>query len=190
MKTQKPWVQNRVAAAVAIAVTFAVVLSGCGAKEYPGTFTVQNGDSNVAVGEEYRYTDVTAKCSEKGGQITLTLTANKTGNTFTTTQPESGSGYAGGTLKLADGQEITWTPVEGLNEEIIQKANSHPDVRGEARTFQSEHQEGTPVIWSDTGVADISAGLRVMSDAPYEEQETLHEVSAAGQIDCSGGSEE
>src|SRR5699024_9768699 len=112
-------------------------LSGCGAgaKEYPGKFTVQNGDSNVSVGEEYRYTDVTAKCSEKGGQITLMLTANKSGNTFTTTQPESGSGYAGGTLKLADGQDVTWTPVEGLNEEIIRQANSHPDVRGGARTF-------------------------------------------------------
>ena len=152
--------------------------------------TVQNGDSNVAVGEEYRYTDVTAKCSEKGGQMTLTLTANKTGNTFTTTPPESGSGYAGGTLnsltvKKSPGRLSKDSTRRSFRRRIVTQM-----CEGEARTFESEHQEGTPVIWSDTGVADISAGLRIVSDTPYEVQETLHEVSAAGPIDCSGGSEE
>src|SRR5699024_8277627 len=164
----------------------ALALSACGAsegpgapkedaKEYPGEFTVQNGDSTVAVGEEYRYTDVTAMCSEKGGQITLTLKAEKSGNTFTTTQPKEGSGYAGGALKMGDGHEYTFTPLEGITED---------DIRGDSQIFENKEQDGTPPLWSEDGSVNIEAPL-YQTTTDNERGEVR--VQSAGQILCQDG---
>lgn len=152
---------------------FSLALSACGAKEYPGEFTVQNGDSNIAVGEEYRYDSVSAMCAEKGGQITLTLKAEESGNKFTTTQPESGSGYAGGVLTMADGEEYTWTPLDGITDE---------DIRSDAQIFEDEMQGGSPAIWSEDGSVDLGVGLR-QETTDNENGEVR--VQAAGNVVCS-----
>lgn len=90
-----------------------LTLSACGgANEYPGEFTVANGDSSFYVGNQHRSDTVTVKCSEKGGTITATITASDNGAEFTTTQPDEGSGLAGGTLTM-DGEEFIWEVRDG-----------------------------------------------------------------------------
>ncbi|SMX86214.1 hypothetical protein [Brevibacterium aurantiacum] len=163
---------------------------GNDANEYPGEFTVANGDSQYYVGNgPHRPESVTVMCSEEGGVITATITESDTRNAFTTTQPEAGAGYAGGTLTLGDtGEEITWEPLDGLDEETIRLANSHPDARGDARVFEEEHLEGSPVTWEVDGTFEFGNGLAAMSDeATYEEREVVAQVSIPGRVDCSGG---
>lgn len=160
------------------------------ANQYPGEFTVANGDSEFYVGDgPHRPDTVTVSCAETDGRITATISESQTGNTFTTTQPEAGAGYAGGTLTLGEnGEEVTWEPLDGLDEDTIRLANSHPDVRGDALVFKEEHQEGSPVTWEADGTMEFGYGLKVMSDAAtYEEQETLSQVAVPGRVDCSGG---
>ena len=171
---QKNRMRGRVVTTTALLSASLLALSACGAKEYPAEFTVQNGDSSVAVGEEYRYTDVTGMCSEKGGQITLTLTAEKSGNKFTTTQPEEGSGYAGGTLTMGDGKEYTFTPLEGITEE---------DVRGDAQIFENKEQDGTPPLWSEDGSVSIAAPMYQMTT---DNEQGEVRVQSAGKILCQG----
>lgn len=164
--------------------------AGSQTNEYPGEFTVANGDSTFYVGDgPHRPDTVTVTCAETDGLITATIKESRTGNTFTTTQPEAGAGYAGGTLTLGDtGEEITWEPLDDLDEETIRLANSHPDARGDARVFAEEHQEGSPITWEADGTFEFGYGLKVVSDAAtYEEQEALQEVGVPGRVDCSGG---
>lgn len=169
----KTW--GRIALATGATSLVALTLSACGTEEYPGEFTVQNGDSSISVGEEYRYDSVTALCREQGGQITLTLTAQDSGNTFTTTQPESGSGYAGGTLTIADsGEEYTWVPLDGITDE---------DIRGDAQIFENEAQSGSPAIWSEDGSVDIEVGLR---QSTTNNEDGSVRVDAQGRIVCDG----
>lgn len=67
-----------------------LTLTACGGtNEYPGEFTVSNGDSSFYVGNQHRSDTVTVKCSEKGGTITATLSESETGSEFTTTQPRA-----------------------------------------------------------------------------------------------------
>lgn len=169
---RKSRTRGRVVAATALLSSSLLALSACGSKEYPGEFTVQNGDSPVAVGEEYRYSDVTAMCSEKGGQITLTLKAEKSGNTFTTTQPKDGSGYAGGTLKMGDGHEYTFTPLDGITED---------DIRGDAQVFENKEQDGSPVIWSEDGSVNIESSM--IQETTDNEQGEVR-IQSAGEILC------
>lgn len=166
--------------------------SGTGdeANEYPGEFTVANGDSQYYVGDgPYRPESVTVMCSETDGLITATITESETRSTFTTTQPEAGAGYTGGTLTLGDtGEEITWEPLDGLDEETIRLANSHPDARGDARVFDEDHLEGAPVTWEVDGTFEFGYGLAAMSDATtLEEREAEAQVYIPGRVDCSGG---
>ncbi|MGP5077994.1 hypothetical protein ACTXKZ_08035 [Brachybacterium alimentarium] len=160
------------------------------ANEYPGEFTVANGDSTFYVGDgPHRPESVTVMCSETSGVITAILTESSTRNEFTTTQPENGAGYAGGTLTLGDsGEEITWVPLDDLDDDTIRLANSHPDARGDARVFEDDSQEGSPVTWEADGTFEFGYGLKVVSDAATdEEQETLQQVQAPGRVDCSNG---
>lgn len=95
------------------------------------------------------------------------------GNVFTTTQPESGAGYAGGTLTLGDGSgEYTWVPIDGINAE---------DIRGDAQIFEDESQSGSPVLWNPDGTADFGTGIRQETD------EGELRVQTPGLLDCSGG---
>lgn len=144
------------------------------ANEYPGSFTVQNNDSTFRVGYDETNPDtVSATCSESDGLITATVTESTSGNVFTTTQPESGAGYAGGTLTLGDGSgEYTWVPIDGINAE---------DIRGDAQIFEDESQSGSPVLWNPDGTADFGTGIRQETD------EGELRVQTPGLLDCSGG---
>ncbi|MEW1990143.1 hypothetical protein AB0365_16920 [Brevibacterium casei] len=144
------------------------------ATEYPGEFTVANGDSTFRVGyDETRAGTVSATCSDGGGVITATVTESTTGNVFTTTQPEGGSGYAGGTLTLGDGSgEYVWVPLAGIDAE---------DVRGDTQIFEDESQSGSPVLWNADGTADFGTGIR------HETEEGELRVQTPGLLDCSNG---
>lgn len=125
----------------AAVVATALTLSACGGtNEYPG--------------ESFRYDAVTVKCTEKGGTITATFTESRTGNEFTTTQPDEGSDPAGGALTLGDcGEEFTW--------EVS-------DSGGEENPFENDQQCGEPVIRSDTGIMDFGKGLRQVTTVSDE----------------------
>lgn len=148
----------------------ALALSACGGtREWVGSFSVANGDSSFYVGNQHRSDTVTVKCSEKGGSITATLSESETGSEFTTTQPDEGSGPAGGTLKMGDsGEEFTWEVSGGGDGE-------HP--------FENAQQTGEPVSWTDTGVIEFGPGLR-QTTTKTEEGEVR--VQIPGHVNCSG----
>ena len=147
-----------------------LTLAACGgATEYPGEFTVANGDSSFYVGELFRHDTVTVKCTEKGGTITATISESRTGNEFTTTQPDEGSGPAGGVLPLGESvDEFTW------------------EINDSGDGFSNDMQSGEPVMWSDTGVLDFGSGMR--QDTTRSEEGSVR-VQIPGQVDCSSGSE-
>lgn len=153
----------------AAVVATALTLSACGGtNEYPGEFTVTNGDSEFYVGESFRYDTVTVKCTEEGGTITATFTEARTGNEFTTTQPDEGSGPAGGVLTLGEsGEEFNWEVSDSGDEE---------------NPFENDQ----PVIWSDTGIMDFGTGLR---QATTKSGDGSVRVQFPGQVDCSGSPE-
>ncbi|SMX85155.1 hypothetical protein BSP109_02016 [Brevibacterium sp. Mu109] len=158
-------------ATVAVSVS-ALTLSACGGTtEWNGQFTVANGDSSFYVGNLHRADNVTVECSEKGGTISATITASDDGSVFTTTQPDDGSGPAGGTLKMGDGEEFTWEVSDSGNAE-------HP--------FENDEQTGSPVTWTDTGVVEFGSGLR---QATTKSDEGEVRVQIPGQVDCASGSE-
>lgn len=188
--------RSRVATTFATIAVAAVALSACSGEddtasgdsappeggsasqsnEYPGEFTVQNGDSEFYVGDgPHRYTSVSAMCSESNGVITATVTESKSGNTFTTTQPAEGAGYSGGTLTMGDGTEYTWTPLDGITDEMY---------RNGEQIFEDETQAGSPVTWNADGTASLGAGPRVENES---DQSTVVQVSAPGLLDCSNG---
>ena len=164
-KTRK-W--SRFAIATATASLSALALSACGTSEWDGSFSIANGDSSFYVGNLHRAENVTVKCSEKGGTITATLTASDDGSVFTTTQPDEGSGPAGGTLTMGE-EEFTWEMGDGGDEE-------HP--------FKNAQQTGEPVNWTDTGVLNFGPG---MAQATTKSEEGEVRVQIPGQVDCSGG---
>lgn len=142
------------------------------AEEYPGEFTVANGDSSFYVGELFRPDTVTVTCTEKGGTITATITESRTGNEFVTTQPDGGNGLAGGTLTLGEsGEEFTWTVRDGA-------------TTNDENPFEDEMQSGDPVSWTDTGILVFGSGLR---QATTKSDEGEVRVQFPGQVDCSGG---
>ncbi|WP_137770446.1 hypothetical protein [Brachybacterium sp. SGAir0954] len=130
-----------------------------------------NGDSSFYVGNLHRSDTVTVTCSEKGGTITATITASDDGAEFTTTQPDEGSGLAGGTLTM-DGEEFTWEVRDGATAD-------------DEKPFVDEMQTGEPVSWSDTGILEFGSGLR---QATTKSDEGEVRVQIPGQVDCSGGS--
>lgn len=166
---------GRVAIATALASVSAFALSACGgANEYPGEFTVANGDSSFYVGELFRHDTVTVTCTEKGGTVTATISESRTGNEFVTTQPDEGSGLAGGTLTLGEsGEEFTW--------EVRDGATADDD-----NPFEDEMQSGEPVSWTDTGILEFGSGLR---QATTKSDAGEVRVQIPGQVDCSSGSE-
>lgn len=146
------------------------------ASEYPGEFTVANGDSEFYVGNgPHRPDTVSAMCSEKDGVITATITESKTGNTFTTTQPEAGAGYAGGTLTLGDGSEFTWVPLDGVTDE---------EIRGDAQIFEDKMQDGFPVLWNPDGTFSFQSGLQQQTT---KSEDGAVSVQTPGEVDCSNG---
>ncbi|MGP5484675.1 hypothetical protein ACTXMZ_17015 [Brachybacterium alimentarium] len=148
--------------------------SGGAANEWSGVFTVANGDSSFYVGELFRHDTVTVKCTEKGGTISAVISESRTGNKFVTTQPDEGSGLAGGTLTLGEGgEEFTWAVRDGATAE-------------EENPFEGEMQSGEPVAWTDTGMLEFGSGLR---QATTNGDEGEVRVQIPGQVDCSGGSE-
>src|SRR5699024_4137223 len=89
-----------------------------------------------------------AQCSEKGGTITATLTESETGNSFTTVQPEEGSGPAGGSLTMGEGgQKYEWIVRDGATTE-----DEHP--------FENDLQSGDPVMWTENGTFSFGSGVR------------------------------
>lgn len=172
----RPW--GRVALATVTASLSAFALSACGGtgggNEYPGSFTVANGDSTFYVGEQFRHDTVSVTCAEKGGTITATISESRTGNKFVTTQPDEGSGLAGGTLTLGEsGDEFTWTLRDGA-------------TAGHDAPFEDDMQSGEPAAWAENGMIDFGSGLR-QATTKSDEGEVL--VQIPGQVDCSGGSE-
>ena len=167
--------RGRVVSVTALVSISALALTACGAKEYSGAFTVTNGDSSFYVGNgPHRPEAVTVQCSEKGGTITATLTESETGNTFTTTQPDEGSGPAGGTLTMGDGgKEYEWTVRNGAAE-----GDDHP--------FENEMQSGEPVSWTDTGMFSFGSGVR---QATTDNDDGEVRVQTPGEVDCSGAGE-
>lgn len=171
----------------ALAVVAAFGLAGCSGggedggggedatNEYPGEFTVANGDSSFYVGELFRHDTVTVKCTEQGGTITATISESRTGNEFVTTQPNGGSGLAGGSLTLGEsGEEFTWTVRDGAPAD-------------DEKPFEDEMQTGEPVAWTETGTLEFGSGLH-QSTTKSDEGEVV--VQIPGQVDCSGGSED
>lgn len=145
-------------------------------EEYPGEFTVANGDSEFYVGDgPWRHDTVSAMCSAKDGIITATITESTSGASFTTTQPAEGAGYAGGTLTMGDGNEYTWVPLDGISDE---------DIRGDGQVFEDESQAGSPITWNADGTADFGSGPRVESE---DGQSTVVQVRVPGLLDCSNG---
>lgn len=169
IKTSKPRRGIAVIAGVAIST---LALSACGAKEYPGEFTVANGDSEFYVGNgPHRHDTVTVRCSEKGGTITATLTESNTGNSFTTTQPEEGAGLAGGTLTMGDsGDEYVWNVRDGATAE-----DEHP--------FEDDMQSGDPVTWTDNASFTFGSGVR---QATTKSDDGEVRVQTPGEVVCSG----
>lgn len=165
-KTKK-W--GRIGIATATVSLSALTLAACGGEtKYPGEFTVAHGDNEYYVGELFRYDAVTITCTEKGGTISATFTEGRTGNEFTTTQPDSGSGPAGGVLTLGEsGEKFVWE-VEDPNDE------EHP--------FKNDQQRGQPVIWSDTGVMSFGKGL---GQKTTKSEDGVVIVQFPGQVDCS-----
>ena len=146
------------------------------ASEYPGEFTVANGDSEFYVGDgPWRHDTVSAMCNTKDGVITATMSESTSGATFTTTQPAEGAGYAGGTLTMADGTEYTWTPLDGITDEMY---------RNGEQIFEDESQAGSPITWNADGTADFGSGPRVEAE---DGQSTVVQVSVPGLLDCSNG---
>lgn len=144
--------------------------------EYPGEFTVANGDSEFYVGNgPHRPDTVSAVCREDGGVVTATITESQTGNTFTTTQPEAGAGYAGGTLILGDGSEFTWVPLDGITDEKI---------RGDAQIFKDKTQDGSPVLWNPDGTFSFQSGLQQQTT---KSEDGVVSVQTPGEVDCSNG---
>lgn len=148
----EPLRRRHVVIAIGIATSATLALSACGGtSEYPGEFTVANGDSSFYVGDGPHSRDyVTATCTEDGGKLSITVTESRSGNSFTTTQPEGGDGYAGGTLTLGDGQAFTWVPVEGVTDE---------EIRTEDHVFEDASQSGAPVLWTGNRIT-FGNGLR------------------------------
>lgn len=169
INTSKPRRGIAVIAGVAISV---LALSACGAKEYPGEFTVANGDSSFYVGNgPHRPDTVTVRCSEKNGTITATLTESKTGNSFSTTQPKEGAGLAGGTLTMGDsGDEYVWKVRDGATAE-----DEHP--------FEDEMQSGDPVTWTDNDSFTFGSGVR---QATTKSDDGEVRVRTPGEVVCSG----
>lgn len=169
IETSKPRRGITVIAGVAIS---ALALSACGTTEYPGEFTVANGDSSFYVGNgPHRPETVTVQCSEKGGNITATLTESETGNTFTTTQPDEGSGLAGGTLTMGQGgDKYEWTVRDGATTE-----DEHP--------FEDEMQSGEPVTWTAAGMLSFGSGVR---QATTDNEDGEVRVQTPGEVDCAG----
>ncbi|WP_240372159.1 hypothetical protein [Brevibacterium zhoupengii] len=158
--------------AIAGTVIATLALSACGGtNEYPGEFTVANGDSSFYVGELFRHDTVTVTCTEKSGTITATIAESRTGNTFVTTQPEEGSGLAGGTLTTGDDEDYTW--------EVSDRATTDDE-----NPFTGDMQSGEPVSWTDTGVLSFGSGLR---QATTNSDEGEVRVQIPGQVDCSAG---
>lgn len=175
--------RGRAAAAATLATLALVGLTACGGQgeEYNGSFSVANGDSSFYIGDgTYRPETVTAKCSVKNDVVTATISESKSGNTFTTTQPESGSGYAGGTLKLGDGTEYTWTPKADITEEDIH------DLSKDAQIFEDPNQDGAPVTWTDNDTFSFGFGLR---QATTDNENGRVQVKVPGEVDCSQGGE-
>lgn len=166
---------NRRSVTLAGIALAALTLSACGStSEYPGSFTVANGDSSFYVGELFRHDTVSVTCVEKGGTITATISESRTGNTFVTTQPDEGSGLAGGTLTLGEsGDEFTWKVRDGATAE-------------DEAPFEDEMQSGEPAAWAENGMIDFGSGLR---QATTKSDEGEVRVQIPGQVDCSGHSE-
>lgn len=166
---------NRRSVTLAGIALAALTLSACGStSEYPGSFTVANGDSSFYVGELFRHDTVSVTCVEKGGTITATISESRTGNTFVTTQPDEGSGLAGGTLTLGEsGDEFTWKVRDGATAE-------------DEAPFEDEMQSGEPAAWAENGMIDFGSGLR---QATTKSDEGEVRVQIPGQVDCSGDSE-
>ena len=157
---------NFVGASAVAVVAATLTLTACGGtNEYAGEFTVANGDSTFYVGELFRHDTVTVKYTEKGGTITATISESETGNEFTTTQPDEGSGPSGGTLTMGDsGEEFTW------------------ELSGSGDGFSNDMQSGEPAMWSDTGVLDFGRGMR--QETTGSEDGSVN-VQIPGQVDCS-----
>lgn len=153
---------------IAGTIVVAFVLSGCGGtSEYPGSFSVANGDSSFYVGELFRHETVTVKCAEKHGTITATISESQTGNEFVTVQPDEGSGLAGGTLTTGDGEKFTWELRDGATAD-------------DEKPFNHDTQTGEPVSWTGAGILEFGSGMR---------QATTHgemRVQIPGNVDCSG----
>ena len=161
---------KRVGVSTAAVVAAVLALGACGGtNEYAGEFTVANGDSSFYVGELFRHDTVSVTCMEKGGTITATISESETGNEFTTTQPDEGSGPAGGTLTMGDSnEEFTWELSASGDEE---------------NPFADEMQSGEPVSWTDTGILEFGTGLR---QATTGSDDGEVRVQIPGQVDCSG----
>lgn len=174
---RNPRTRGRLAVASLLLPISALALSACGGStEYPGEFTVANGDSTYYVGDgPHRPESVTAECSEQGGVITATITETKSGNTFTTTQPEEGRGYAGGTLTLGDGgEEFTWVPLDSATDE---------DMRGAGgQVFEDEMQEGAPVLWAEDGTFQFQYGG--LSQKTTKTDDGMVTVGVPGGVSC------
>lgn len=115
---------------------------------------------------------MTVTCTEQGGNISATISESNTGNEFTTTQPEQGSGPAGGVLTLGEtGEEFTWEVSDSGSEE---------------NPFSNDMQSGQPDSWTDTGIMEFGTGLR---QATTENDDGEVRVQIPGQADCPSGSE-
>lgn len=168
---------GRIAIATATASISALALSACGGtSEWDGAFTVANGDSEFFIGDgPHRADTMTVKCSEDGGAITATITESQTGNTFTTTQPDEGEGYSGGTLTLGDGgEEFTWNLLDSATDE---------DMRGGGPVFEDDAQSGAPVLWADDNTFTFQYGGLTQKTTKTDTGSVV--VTAPGSVDCS-----
>lgn len=179
---------KRVVTAAASASITALALSACGgndtategsgggggnSSEWEGSPQITNGDSQNSVGDgPWRPDDIAIKCAESGGTITATVTVPQTGDEFTTTQPDGGSGYAGGTLTMADGTEVTWTPAADITDEEMRTADGSP--------FEDESQSGSAILWEENGNFTFPAGSMNAGEA-----DGMLSVNVAGGVICS-----
>ncbi|MCT1921515.1 hypothetical protein M3C63_06545 [Brevibacterium luteolum] len=180
---------NRRTTYPALALTAVAVLglSACGAKEYDGKLLLENNEPSHDMGSGSHSRDtIKVKCEEKGGVITATVTESKTGNTFTTTQPEGGTGWAGGTLVYneGNGEEFTWEVKDGIETEddIMDARSSNTSV------FTGENQEGTPLFWMEDGTFNWVLGGQLIQHTTRSEKGYVS-VALRGGVDCSNGGE-
>lgn len=97
--------------------------------------------------------DVTVTCYQEDETLSAWFESTG-GDTFTTTRPPSGQGYAGGTLHMSDDRTFTWKTTD--------PTVAHPK-------WVNKKQAGDPAHWATDGKITWTDGLEQVTSNPNDE---------------------